>query len=132
MSNRMFNVNGKEEDMLLSALQLVFKQASYNSRPCSGWSFHKEKGLILHWHYQREGINRFPASLDAKDCLPFVIAWLNSEEAKTVKLERWEEYIDHDGDNGTGWRVYCEDWGHVGGYSSAICAIKSVALWYGK
>ena len=61
-----------------------------------------------------------------------VQAWLASDEAKQTVKEGWDRDLDHDGSNGPGWRVYCEDWGHVATYSAAICAVKPVWLWYGK
>ena len=128
MDNRIFNVNGSGDSMLLKTLQLVFEQCDST---CKAWTFSKNHGLILLW-YKEQDVNTFPTPLNAEQCLPFVVAWLNDDEAKTVKLTGWDEHADHDGSNGVGWRVYCEDWGHVDNISSAICAIKPVVLWYGK
>lgn len=39
---------------------------------------------------------------------------------------------DHDGDNGKGWRLYNEAWGHVDGEWQAFAAIEPVWAMYGK
>jgi hypothetical protein len=62
--------------------------------------------------------------------------WLNTDHAKGVQLEGWDEDADHDGSNDRGWRLYTEDWGHVYQSSSlnhyTIAAFKPAFLWYGK
>jgi hypothetical protein len=132
MDNRIFNVNGKGDEMLLRTLQLVFEQEG--NKTAKGWSFSKKHGLILHWYCDDGGakVTPFPAELDAKAVLMFVIAWLKGKKAETVERHGWDEDADHDGHNGPGWRVFCEDWGHVNECPSAICAVKPVFLWYGK
>lgn len=132
MDNRIFNVNGEGEQMLLDTLKLVFTQEGDNTT-CKAWKQTDEHGLLLlWWHEDRDKTNPFPAPMTAEQCLPFVTAWLKSDAAKKVKLDGWDASTDHVGSNGAGWRVYCEDWGHVAGRSDAICAIKPVVLWFGK
>lgn len=131
MDNRIFNVNGKGADLLARTLQLAFAQNGNNTY-CRAWSFSNGHGLILHWHEDSPRITSMPAPLNATEVLPFVTAWLAGEMSKTVTLSKWENDQQHDGHNSEGWRVYCEDWGHVDGHSSAICAIKRVFLWHGK
>lgn len=130
MDNRLFNVNGRGDEMLLATLNLVFAQDG-SILTCKSWKFTPEHGLILAWYHDKD-FNAFPAALTAEQCLPFVSAWLKSDDAKTVKLGEWEGKIDHDGSDDAGWRVYCEDWGYVAGYHQAICAVKPCVLWYGK
>lgn len=132
MDNRIFNVNGKGAEALRSTLQLVFNQEGEKTT-CKAWKFSQKHGLVLFWWAEEgNGRNKLPSELTAEECLPMVWAWLHGEEAKTVELTGWDKAVDHDGDNGEGWRVYCEDWGHVAGEHSAICAVKPVVLWYGK
>lgn len=132
MDNRIFNVNGNGEQMLLDTLRLVFAQEGQKTTS-KAWLSTKQHGLILLWYKSDEkGVSAFPAPLTADQCLPFVLAWLESDEAKSVELSGWDADTDHDGDNGSGWRVYCEDWGQVADIHAAICAIKPVVLWYGK
>lgn len=131
MDNQIFNVNGKGNDALLDTLKLAFAQKGPNHK-CAGWVVEKKKGLILCWTDGDE-VTNFPAELDAIDCLPFVIAWLNSDEAKGIELGRMCEDHDHDGHNSMGFQIYIEDWGHVGDVGwRAICAVRPCYMWHGK
>lgn len=132
MDNRIFNVNGAGSEMLLETLELAFKQEGKNTK-CKAWAINKNHGLILLWYKSdRPSECAFPSALNAAGCLPFVMAWLQSDEAKTINLTGWDADADHDGSNSSGWRVYCGDWGHVGEYSNAICAITPAMMWHGK
>lgn len=138
MDNRIFNVNGKSDEMLLLALQLAFLQEGEKTL-ARAWSFCKDHGLILHWWYNEtwadrdiNSIIRFPGNLTAIECLPFISSWLKGEDAEKVATTGWDADSDHDGHNSLGWRVYCGDWGHVNGHSNAICAIKPAYMWHGK
>ena len=130
MDNRLFNVNGSGDELLLAALSLVFKQQGDNTK-CKAWVQTKDHGLILLW-YKCSNSNELPTSLTAEDSLPIVKNWLKGDFAKDVVLSDWCNDSDHDGHNSNGWQVYCEDWGHVGGRSNAICAIKPAFMWNGK
>lgn len=144
MDNRIFRINGSGQDMLLQTLKLAFSQygprfnhktkAFENFQRCSGWSESVEHGLILHWSADAEGVYPFPGGtrLDPEGIIGMVWNWLQTDFAKTVKLEEWCEDADHDGSNSEGWIVYVEDWGHVGGHFTSICAIKPAFLWHGK
>ena len=134
MNNRIFNVNGRGDEQLLATLKLVFNQKGTNcGYKCEGTKFVQTKGLILLWFCEKsEHGNKLPVELTAEECFPFVKAWLKSEEAGKVDCESWDANSDHDGSNSIGWRVYCEDWGHVDGDPRAICAIKPDYMWHGK
>ncbi len=130
MDNRVFNVNGRGDDMLLKALDLAFVQ--YGDSKCVGWRQNDSAGLILCWSASHGGVTPFPSPLNAEQCTPVVDTWLKSDFAKSVKPgERCEDY-DHDGHNSKGWQVYIEGWGHVGNEQYAICAIRPAYLWHGK
>lgn len=128
--NRVFNANGEGDKGLRLALELAFLQQSDNAS-VSGWSQSKEHGLVLYWT-TGDGIIPFTHDLSLDEVFPIVKGWLNSEYAKDLKLDGWDADNEHDGHNSTGWRVYCEDWGHVGGSSYSICAIKRIFVWVGK
>ena len=135
MDNRQFNVNGKGKDMLLRALELACIQEGQEDNPAriQSWKVTPEDGLILYWMIT-EG-NPLPgvAGVTAEEFLPILWAWLSDpKERNKIKVDEWDANPQHDGRNGEGWRVYCGDWGHVGGSSFAICAVKPVWLWYGK
>jgi hypothetical protein len=131
MDNRLFNVNGKGDEMLLKALQLAFLQFS-DRCGVKAWEQSKEHGLVLCWSSNTHNVIPTPGELTAEQALPMVKSWLASDFAKTVELSDWCSDADHDGHNSIGWQVYCGDWGHVGGQHYAICAIKPAYMWHGK
>lgn len=131
MDNRIFNVNGKGIEMLQKAIELAFMQfTSSRKAKCSGWSFSKEKGLMLNWS-STDG-NSLPIDMNAEDCAQWAWKWLQSDESKTVVLSDFCDNQEHDGHNTQGWQVYIEDWGKVGKNDYALCAIKPAYLWHGK
>ena len=130
MDNRIFNVNGKGSELLKNTLALAFAQNGTHTK-AKGWLFNKKKGLILIW-VDCEGASKFMAPLSALDVAPMVEQWLASEEAASMEFESWDADQDHDGSNSMGWRVYCEDWGHVADRYQAICAIRPAYMWHGK
>jgi hypothetical protein len=130
--NRVFNVNGTGKAGLLAALELAFSQEGAGKK-AKGFVNSPEKGLVLCWWCDgQSGPFPLPATLDAAGVLPMVLSYLESDEAKLVPCEGWDANADHDGSNSEGWRVYVEDWGHVGGNSYAICAIRRAFVWHGK
>ncbi len=129
--NKVLNVNGEGDEGLLLALELAFLQHGKRTT-CSGWSQSKEHGFILHWHRNGTGVIPFSHDLSLTETFAIVKGWLNGEFAKTLELDGWDRDNDHDGHNGTGWRVYSEDWGKVGGKPYSICAIKRIFVWVGK
>ena len=130
--NRQFNVNGPlegGEQMLLDTLSLAFRQAGFEA---SGYRVSREKGLILDWTKGAEGHIPFLTKMSAGAVAPMIISWLRSDKAKEVTIDGWDrEYHDGDVSCQPGWRVYCEEWGHVQGHQ-AICAVKPAFMWYGK
>jgi hypothetical protein len=134
MDNRIFNVNGCGFPMLESTLKLAFLQQGSPENPSTskGWVFHKDYGLILLWFAQDPKTNKFPVPLNAVEVAPIVFNWLSSEAAKKMECTGWDKNADHDGENIRGWRVYVEDWGHIGDERSVICAIRPSYNWIGK
>lgn len=120
--NRMFNVNGRTDEMLEATLRLALGEW-----PVRSYKISDKSGMLL-GSGDGEGWVKFPVPLDAKQVFPIVKAYLDSEPQ--VEFEQWERNADHDGHNEMGWRVYCEDWGHV---EAVDCtAVKPCWLWYGK
>lgn len=130
MDNRIFNVNGEGLPLLREALKLVFAQA--DRAKVASWEFLPDRGCVLYWT-DTGGTNKFPVPIDADAVAPIIHQWLESSvDASNMVFTGWDANNDHDGDNSEGWRVYCEDWGHVSGNWAAICAIRPVYLWHGK
>lgn len=128
MDNRVFNVNGSGSSFLLETLKLAFAQKDLLAE---AWLHSDEKGMLILWHKEDSRAHRLPGRLTAEQILPLVEAYLQSEEAKSVKCEGWDADHDHDGHNNAGWRVYVEDWGNVDGYYT-ICAVRPAFMWLGR
>lgn len=82
-----------------------------------------QRRLVLFWA-EHDQMSKLPAPMTAEQVEPFVKAWLGAAD--------YGRQPDHDGDNGKGWRVYNEAWGHVAGSWEAFVAIEPVWLMYGK
>lgn len=107
----------------LDNLERCMKVIVLGHRKAIGYEVNKEKGLILFWA-EHERATPLPFGLDAKGAAEFMMHWL--EEAD------YGSEPDHDGDNGKGWRVYSEGWGHVDDLWQAHVAIQPVWAMYGK
>jgi hypothetical protein len=83
----------------------------------------KRPRLILYWTESSKA-NPLPAPLAGEALLGFIKSWLETAP--------YGPQPDHDGDNGRGWRVYNESWGHVADEWQAFAAIEPVWLMYGK
>lgn len=128
MDNRIFNVNGRTKDRLKKAIDLIMD----DWQGIEAWEINA-KGFILKWHAKENNENKFPVPLKSSTIVDIVWDWLNSEQGREFKtIDGWDRDADHDGHNERGWRVYCEDWGHVGDDHYAICAVVPVYIWYGK
>lgn len=128
--NRQFNVNGRGKEMLVQTLELAFAQQGDKAR-ATGYFLAPDHGLVLVWCESARPEHLFPAPLTASAAAEMVWAWLESKPSIAIRSQ-WDRDADHDGDNSVGWRVYCEDWGHVDGRANAIVAVKPVFLWHGK
>jgi hypothetical protein len=130
--NRQFNINGEMDDYesFATALKLAFKQTGCTS--AKGYKIDPKRGMILYWTDWQDCPNKFPYFLDPDATANFVWAWLKSTTPpKNIEMKGWDGPIDHDGSDGSGWRMFCEDWGHIE-TSNAFIAIKPIVCWYGK
>lgn len=130
--NRVFNVNGRGREALHQTLALAFDQWG-NNTSCNGYVFSEQHGLILLWSLtEKPDCTALPSEAGSILTADICWNWLQSKQAETVTIEGWDSNHDHDGHNSKGWRVYCEDWGHVDGMWQAICAVKPAYMWHGK
>lgn len=132
--NRIFNINGEEDKHLEQAIKLAFHIQSNNEKGASAKAYivMPTKGLVFLWYPTEDSI-AFPEPIYADEAYEFAKQWLSSRDAKHIELkEPWEGDCQHDGSNDLGWRVYVEDWGHVGSNHYSICAVKPCYVWYGK
>lgn len=132
-SNRIFNVNGRMDrggkELLLATLKLAFLRVGQETK-ATGYRLSKTHGFILYQYDGKAGVVPFACPLNADQVYEQVLAWLETDP--DVVLTGWDRDADHDGHNGPGWRVYCEDGGHVDGAYAAFLAIKPAFMWYGK
>jgi len=142
MDNRILNINGPLHDpitasdleKLTQALRFAFIQNSYRQLSdirVTHYTKTKKSGLILLWG-NNGNCKELPCPLDFAGVVQLILNYLQSEEISSVECKGWDRDADHDGDNGKGWRIFVEDWGHVEGNSCVICAIKPCFIWYGK
>ena len=130
MDNRIFNINGKGQKYLQRVLELALDQSGFSS--FKSWA-ETSKGLVLYWtDHPNTKANKLLGATSAENITPMVFNWLSSPFAKTIELDDWDSDIDQDGHNSEGWRVFCEDWGHVDGSPYAVCCITPAFMWHGK
>jgi len=152
MDNRQIDVTSEGDKDLLMALTLIWPNApgskashykivklkedthyycDREGKPYRHWTDLKVAGpdedgqetLIILWHEERDSVPfAYPHSLE--DVQQFVKGWLRNVKTGVQP--------DHDGDNGRGWRVFCDHWGHVAGHHYAICGIQFAWAMYGK
>ena len=79
--------------------------------------------LILLWSKERESI-QLPFPLGLTQTVDFIVGWLDNLN--------YGGQPDHDGDNGKGWRIFTESWGHVAGYSYTVVGVQPAWAMYGK
>lgn len=136
MDNRIFNVNGRfdkdGQENLAATLRLVFQLLGHpgvEGNKAVGYRISPTHGFVLYKDIT-DRCTPFACKLGADQVFPQIVAWFESNP----RCERtgWDAAADHDGHNGPGWRVYCEDWGHVDNEWAAFIAIKPAFMWYGK
>lgn len=130
MDNRVFNVNGEGKEMLRDTLRLAFAQEGSNTT-AKGYIIDPKKGMILLWYNENPSIP-FPSALNVDAATEVVWQWLQTEPQIEHESHWDQDYVDGDVSTDLGWRVYCEDWGHVARHHGAIVAIKPAYMWYGK
>lgn len=128
MDNRIFNVNGISKQQLFFAIKLALTDESGTENLVSSWEVDLNKGFIINWWNER-GI-KFPKAFSADMITDVVWEWLQTEEAMSMTFEGWDAKQNES--SKLGFRVYCEDWGHVGTNEYAIIAVRPAYIWYGK
>ncbi len=138
MNNPTFNVNGKIGDRktLLQLLEIRCRQDGYGdySKAIVGYSISKKYGIVLYWAKPSSGVDGFvpfPSKMSAESVMPIINSFLDDKDITNDTDGCDERYDDGDVSNSRGWRIYCNEWGHVGCWE-AFVAIKKVWLWSGK
>jgi hypothetical protein len=110
---------GEREDMPEGAPKWHRPDWKYGKRP-------KPLRLVFFWsdYEKRADMVPFPFKQDAEGAAEFARRWLAEAD--------YGSEPDHDGDNGKGWRLYNEAWGHVDSDHSAFVAVAPEWAMYGK
>lgn len=140
MDNRVLNINGKSKEEFFLAMKIAFMQShGYGKEDTARfWGVHEEHGFVL-CNYRTEtehgyvrGLSELPCPMQSEAAANMLWNWLDTDEAKSIKLSSWFKDFPHDGSNSLGWRVYVGEWGHVGDQHGAIVAVTPAYLWHGK
>lgn len=146
MDNRTLDVVSEGDKALAMALTLIWpnaaggkathyrtatlaEQVTYSGNPTTMHhsqlvpSPEGKETLILLWSAEREA-QPLPYPLDLEGAIQFVKGWL--------KNASYGQKPGHDGDNGFGFRVFTEQWGHVAGYHYGIAGIQPAWAMYGN
>ncbi len=124
MDNFKIDIVAEGSESLATAVGVAFKHNA-PGRKAEAYAIDGDKGLVFLWSLRDcSAAVPFPFKMDAKGAADFAERWLAEQD--------YGRQPGHDGDNGKGWRVYCEGWGHVGSMTYAICAVKPVWAMYGK
>jgi hypothetical protein len=135
MDNKVFNVNGRSEQQFTETLKLAMLDEYGKEATAKGWIFDKKKGFLIVQYGNESEMNRFPSPLGSKELAPMIWGWLKSDEALSVSKskDRWDGSVgDSDVEEEPGFRIYVEDWGHVGDRHGIVAAVKPIVCWYGK
>ena len=124
MDNRQIDIRSEGEADFKLAMQIATNK--YNGLKTVGYSIELEGStMVLYWSNKHEKMIQLPYEMDAKEITDFVWGWLQ-------KTKPIGPAPDHDGDNGHGFRVYNEAWGHVMHRWEAFIAITPIWAMYGK
>lgn len=136
LDNFAMNIRARTKQSFEHAMAIAFATTAYGA---SHWCEHPEFGLILFYYYKDEEKNfngkpifPFTHTLDALTATAFVWDWLIKADRTKFKLKEMDVHYSGDGNCEKAWRVYVENWGHIGGCSSAIVAILPTWAWIGK
>lgn len=121
MDNFHIDVTSEGKSSLILAMRLAFDRG-YKA---VGYKI-GDKGLVFYWTMGLgpKDVIKLPFTLDADGAADFASRWLEEQD--------YGRQPDHDGDNGKGWRVYTEAWGHVAGDSGSFVAVQPAWAMYGK
>jgi len=124
MDNFHIDITSRVKAHFDEALRIAFDNAA--GHKASHYMITEKHGMILFWH-EENGAIQLPYEMTYEDAVPFVWGWLQK-----VDYDQYEEQLDHDGDNDKGFRIFNENWGHVGDHHYAFVAIKPAWAWIGK
>ena len=156
MDNRLISIQSEGRKAFDLAFQLLFDNCP--GKKATHYFEHSKAGFILLWHEDKFASQEKGESQQTKEgfpgvhlptcrcswCimipankLPYPMGWQAAADLAWGWLtnqpeESYKDYLDHDGSDGKGFKVYNEDWGHVAGSHYAFLGVLPVWAWYGK
>ena len=115
-----FHIDITSEGDIAPAMKIAFSNHRFGA---VAYKIDPVKGLIFFWTECESAIT-LPFKLDPEGAADFAKRWLTEQV--------YGSEPDHDGDNGRGWRIYNEGWGHIDGMWQAFVAVKPAWAMYGK
>lgn len=139
MDNRVISIQSQGRKAFDLAIQLMFDNAPGGK--ATHYFEHPIAGFILLWHEDsfylkdhgngqhsdKQKANKLPYGMDWKASADLAWNWLQEQSD-----DKYKDFIDHDGDNDKGFRIYNEAWGHVADSHYGILAVYPIWAWYGK
>jgi hypothetical protein len=122
MDNRKIDIHSEGETDFITAMQLATKQGHTQT---IGYSLELDGSVMVLYWAKSEKMTPFPYEMSRSEITAFVWGWLQ-------KMKPLGDAPDHDGDNGHGFRVYNEAWGHIMNRWEAFIAITPIWAMYGK
>lgn len=127
MDNFSFKITSEGDPEFRRALALAF-----NLKCCAKvthFAITPKYGLVFFWHTPGKlpddaSAHLLPYPMHDEELINFAAGWLRSAD--------YGPQPNHDGDNGKGWTIYNEAWGHVMESPYAVIAIKPAWAMYGK
>ncbi len=117
MDNFRVDVTSEGLSQFTLAMELIFRHE------CVGYRIDKNV-IHLYWADSDKAI-KLPYKYNVQQTINFVWGWLEVNPP-TGKQP------DHDGDNGKGFRLFNESWGHADGTWQAFASIEPIWAMYGK
>lgn len=118
MDNFAFDMTSEGDEALKTALSLFRPPGG----KVTGYST-DGKRLVFFWS-DSQTATKLPFPMTLSQAADFASGWLQHAD--------YGGQPDHDGDNGKGWRLYCENWGQIGRDPYAFAAIEPAWAMYGK
>lgn len=134
MDNRVIDIRSEGRRALDLAFELMWdnapggKATHYFDHPLMGLIFlWNEDSFVVEGNPYKVTANKLPYAMDWKAAADLAWGWLGEQPN-----EKYGDFLDHDGSNGRGFRVYNESWTHVAGSHYGILAVLPMWAWYGK
>lgn len=137
MDNFKLDIVAEGDKLLASAMDIAFRGGGHSTathyairdaEPAVEEGYRKapakKKRLVFMWVEGGDDAIKLPFKLDAAGAADFARRWLAEAD--------YGREPDHDGDNGKGWRLYNEGWGHVDGEYQGFIAVTPQWAMYGK